>query len=209
MGECPAVIAFIRGTVASVGSDHAVVDVGGVGLSVSCGPRTLAALRVGASAHVATALVVREDSLTIFGFTDEEERRAFEVLQSVSGIGPRTAQAVLAVLTVEQLRTAVARDDLTTLAKPPGIGRKGAARIALELKDRIGAPGAAPAGTPAVPDSWSGPVVDGLVALGWPLREARAATDTVRPEAEAVLADGGVPSVPGLLRAALRYLDRA
>jgi Holliday junction DNA helicase RuvA len=202
------VIAFVRGTVASVGSDHAVVDVGGVGLAVLCGPRTLAELRPGASAQVATALVVREDSLTLFGFADEEERQAFEVLQSVSGIGPRTAQAVLAVLTVEQLRTAVAADDLATLSKPPGIGRKGAARIALELKDRLGAPSSA--GAPAAPaDDWSTPVIDGLVALGWPLRDARAAAEAVRGEAEAVLAEGGHPSVPGLLRSALRHLDRA
>jgi Holliday junction DNA helicase RuvA len=202
-------IAFVRGTVASVAGDHAVIDVGGVGLAVLCGPRTLAELRLGGPAQVATALVVREDSLTLFGFADEDERQAFEVLQSVTGIGPRTAQAILAVLTVDQLRTAVAADDLVTLAKPPGIGRKGAARIALELKDRLGAPtGSAPAiavGT----DAWSEPVVDGLVALGWPLRDARAAADAVRPQAEATVADGAVPSVPALLRAALRHLDRA
>ena len=201
-------IAFVRGTVASVGSDHAVVDVGGVGLAVLCGPRTLAELRPGAAAQVATALVVREDSLTLFGFADEEERQAFEVLQSVSGIGPRTAQAVLAVLTVDQLRAAVASDDLATLSKPPGIGRKGAARIALELKDRLGAPGSV-AATVAPADDWSTPVIDGLVALGWPLRDARAAAEAVRGEAEAVLAEGGHPSVPGLLRSALRHLDRA
>jgi Holliday junction DNA helicase RuvA len=201
-------ISFVRGTVASVGTDHAVVDVGGVGLSLLCGPRTLAELRPGAPAQVATALVVREDSLTLFGFADEEERQAFEVLQSVSGIGPRTAQAVLAVLTVEQLRTAVASDDLATLSKPPGIGRKGAARIALELKDRLGAPGSVSV-APAPADDWTTPVVDGLVALGWPLRDARAAAEAVRGEAEAVLAEGGHPSVPGLLRSALRHLDRA
>jgi Holliday junction DNA helicase RuvA len=201
-------IAFVRGTVMSVADDHAVVDVGGVGLAVLCGPRTLAGLRRGSPAEVATSLVVREDSLTLFGFADEEERQAFEVLQSVSGIGPRTAQAVLAVLTVDQLRAAVAADDLTTLAKPPGIGRKGAARIALELKDKLGA---APAGAiaAAAQDTWSGPVVDGLVALGWPARDALAAAEAVRPEADAVRADGGTPSVPALLRAALRHLDRA
>jgi len=202
------VIAFVRGTVTSVADDHAVVDVGGVGLSVLCGPRTLSELRPGAPAQVATALVVREDSLTLFGFVDEEERQAFEVLQSVSGIGPRTAQAVLAVLTVDQLRTAVASDDLVTLSKPPGIGRKGAARIALELKDRLGAPSSV-AAAPIPADDWATPVVDGLVALGWPLRDARAATEAVRGEAEAVLAEGGHPSVPGLLRSALRHLDRA
>jgi len=202
------VIAFVHGTVASVGVDHAVIDVGGIGLSVLCAPRTLADLRPGSAARVATALVVREDSLTLFGFAGEDERQAFEVLQSVTGIGPRTAQAILAVLTVDQLRAAVAADDLVTLAKPPGIGRKGAARIALELKDRIGEPTSSP-GAFVPRDDWSAPVIDGLVALGWPARDARAAADAVHAEAEAVIAGGGQPSVPGLLRSALRHLDRA
>jgi Holliday junction DNA helicase RuvA len=188
--------------------DHAVIDVGGVGLHVLCAPRTLAELGPGAPCRVATALVVREDSLTLFGFADEEEREVFDLLQSVTGIGPRTAQAILAVLTVEQLRVAVAADDLSTLSKPPGIGRKGAARIALELKDRLGAPAAAAASS-VTSDQWSGPVVDGLVALGWPVRDARAAVEAIRGEAEATIAQGRTPSVPMLLRQALRHLDRA
>ncbi len=202
-------IAFVHGTVAAVGVDHAVIDVGGIGLSVLCAPRTLADLRPGSAAQVATALVVREDSLTLFGFADEDERQAFEVLQSVTGIGPRTAQAILAVLTVDQLRAAVAADDLVTLSKPPGIGRKGAARIALELKDRIGRadlqPGRRrpPATTGRRRSStawsrWAGP----------PATRARPRTPS-RREAEAVIAGGGQPSVPGLLRSALRHLDRA
>jgi holliday junction DNA helicase RuvA len=203
------VIAFVRGTVAAVGADHAVIDVGGVGLSVLCGPRALAGLRPGSPAQVATALVVREDSLTLFGFSDDDERQAFEVLQSVSGIGPRTAQAILAVLTVDQLRAAVAADDLVTLSKPPGIGRKGAARIALELKDRLGAPVTSSTAASMAADDWATPVVDGLIALGWPPRDARAAAEAVQGEAEAVLAEGGHPSVPALLRSALRHLDRA
>jgi Holliday junction DNA helicase RuvA len=202
------VIAFVRGTVTSVGTDHLVLDVGGVGLSVLCGPRALADRRPGQATTVATALVVREDSLTLFGFVDDEERLAFEVLQSVSGIGPRTAQGILATLSVEQLRAAIAADDLAALSRAPGIGRKGAARIALELKDRLGAP-ASPEPVAAAVDEWSGPVVDGLVALGWPVRDARAAAEAVRPEAESVLDEGAVPSVPALLRSALRHLDRA
>ncbi|MDH3958705.1 MAG: Holliday junction branch migration protein RuvA [Actinomycetota bacterium] len=202
-------IAFVRGTVTSVAGDSAVIDVGGVGLSLQCGPRALADLRPGTAAQIATALVVREDSLTLFGFADEDERQAFDVLQSVTGIGPRTAQAILAVLTVEQLRSAVAADDLATLSTPPGIGRKGAARIALELKDRIGAPSQAAAAPQVDADDWSAPVVDGLIALGWPPRDSRAATEAVRAEAEAVIADGAQPSVPALLRSALRHLDRA
>ena len=201
-------IAFVSGRVASVGADHAVIDVGGVGLSLLCGPRTLADLRTGGTARVATALVVREDSLTLFGFADEQERQAFEALQSVTGVGPRTAQAILSVLTVDQLRAAIATDDLATLSRPPGIGRKGAARIALELKDRLGPPAGADRGPSEQPD-WMTPVVDGLVALGWPVRDARAAAEAVTAEAESVLAEGGQPSVPALLRSALRHLDRA
>ncbi len=201
-------IAFVSGMVADVGGEDAVIDVGGVGLSLLCGPRTLAQLHVGGPARLPTTLVVREDSLSLFGFADEEERSAFEALQSVTGIGPRTAQAVLSVLTVDQLRTAVADDDLATLSQPPGIGRKGAARIALELKDKLGVVPAPHVRRPAGPD-WSVPVVDGLVALGWPVREAKAATEAVSDEAEQVIAEGGTPSVPALLRSALRHLDRA
>ncbi len=201
-------IAFVGGTVAEVGSEAAVIDVGGVGLILLCGPRTLAQLRVGATARLPTTLVVREDALNLFGFADEQERSAFEELQSVTGIGPRTAQAILSVLSVDQLRAAVADDDLATLSQPPGIGRKGAARIALELKDKLGVGSAPAVRQPAEPD-WSGPVVDGLVALGWPAREARAATEAVSSEAEQVIAAGGTPSVPALLRSALRHLDRA
>ena len=199
-------IAFVRGLVTDVSTEAVVLEVGGFGISVLCGPRTLARLRPGATASVATALVVREDSLTLFGFVDEDERRAFEVLQSVTGVGPRTALAILAVLTVDELRVAVAGDDLLTLSKPPGIGRKGAARIALELKDRLGV-SLSSAVEPA--DSWSAPVVDGLVALGWNPRDARTATEAVRPDAQAVLDSGGTPSIAALLRAALRQLDRA
>jgi holliday junction DNA helicase RuvA len=201
------VISSVRGQVIAISSQSAVIEVGGLGISVSCGPRALARLRLGAMASVPTTLVVREDSLTLFGFLDDEERGAFEVLQSVSGVGPRTAQAILAVLTVAELQAAVAADDLATLSRPPGIGRKGAARIALELKDKL----TPAADTPAAPaaDPWSSQVVDGLIALGWPLREARTAMEAVRSDAQAALDSGETPSVPALLRAALRQLDRA
>ncbi len=202
-------IGFVRGPVVTLTASQAVIDVGGIGVAVQCGPRTLASLAVGRSAQLPTTLVVREDSLTLFGFTDDDERHAFDVLQSVTGIGPRTAQAVLATLTVDELRAAVAADDLATLSKPAGIGRRGAARIALELKDKLGpATSAAPSAAPAA-DTWSGPVTDGLVALGWPLRDARSAAQGVADEAQAALDAGELPSVPALLRSALRLLDRA
>lgn len=203
-------ISSIRGRVLTLSQDAVVIEVGGLGVSVQCVPRLVAQLRVGSVASVATTLVVREDSLTLFGFADDAERDTFGILQSVSGIGPRTAQAVLATLTVDELARAVAADDLRTLSRPAGVGPRAAARIALELKDRLvpsPASGVAPA--PAGSPDWAGPVVDGLVALGWPVRDARAAAVAVSEDAEAVVASGAEPSVPALLRAALRHLDRA
>ncbi|MDQ4085203.1 MAG: Holliday junction branch migration protein RuvA, partial [Actinomycetota bacterium] len=136
-------IAFVHGRVAAVGLDSAVVEVGGIGLQVLCTPGTLATLRPGEQARLPTSMVVREDSLTLFGFADEDERALFELLQTASGVGPKLAQAMLAVHGPEELRRAVAGDDIAALTRVPGIGRKGAQRIVLELKDRIGAPGAA------------------------------------------------------------------
>ena len=138
-------IAFVRGRVAAVGLTSAVVEVGGIGLDLHCTPSTLADLRVGGEATLPTSMVVREDSLTIFGFADEDEKQMFELVQTASGVGPKVAQAMLAVHTPEVLRTAVAAEDVKTLTAVPGIGQKGAQRIILELKDRIGAPSSAPA----------------------------------------------------------------
>lgn len=202
-------ISFVRGEVAWVGAEQAVLDVGGVGLTLWCAPRTLAGLRVGQSAQVATSLIVREDSLTLFGFADDDERRTFEQLQSVTGIGPRTAATILSVLTPDELRVAVARDDLVTLSKPPGVGRKGAARLALELKDKLGAPSTSAPLTRPADRTWLGQVIAGLVALGWSQRDAASAAEAVVPEADAAAESGQPMAVPALLRAALRHLDRA
>ncbi len=133
-------IAFVRGQVAAVTLSSAVVEVGGVGLDVMCTPGTLATLRVGQQAVLPTSMVVREDSLTLFGFADEDEKQTFELLQTASGVGPKLAQAMLAVLSTDDLRTAIAGDDVKTLTRVPGIGQKGAQRIILELRDRIGSP---------------------------------------------------------------------
>ena len=134
-------IAHLRGTVAGVAPDGAVIEVGGVGMRVQCTPGTLATLRPGEQAQVATALVVREDSLTLYGFRSDDERNVFELLQTASGVGPRLALAMLAVHTPDALRRAVTAEDLDTLIMVPGIGKKGAQRIVLELKDRLGPPG--------------------------------------------------------------------
>ena len=164
-------IAFVRGPVSAVFVDSAVVEVGGVGIQVMCTPATLAGLRLGEEMSLATSMVVREDSLTLFGFADYDERGLFELLQTASGVGPKLAQAMLAVHGPDELRRAVATDDLTALTRVPGIGRKGAQRIVLELKDRIGAPTGevAEPGRPATPagETWRQQVHAGLLGLGW------------------------------------------
>jgi Holliday junction DNA helicase RuvA len=206
-------IAFVRGQVAHVGLSSAVIEVGGVGLELNCTPATLAGLRTGATATLPTSMVVREESLTLFGFADEDEKSTFELLQTASGVGPKLAQAMLAVHGPDELRRAVLAEDVRTLTQVPGIGQKGAQRIILELKDRIGPPtgGAAPSLTagPAEP-AWRSQVRDGLVGLGWSAKEADKAIDVVAPDASPSVEDAGEPvDVGALLRAALRALSRS
>lgn len=200
-------IASVRGQVAALGPGGAVLEVGGVGLSVQCTPGTLARLRVGEQARLSTSLVVREDSLTLYGFADDAERELFELLQTASGVGPRLAQAVLAVHPPAEVRRAVAAGDLVALTRVPGIGKKGAERLVLELRDRIGTVGtagtsaaglAAGAVTPVAP--WRDQLRHALVGLGWSAGEAEPALDALTPQA----ADGA--DLPTLLRAALRML---
>lgn len=199
-------IAFVRGEVAAVGLTSAVVEVGGIGLELECTPGTLATLRPGRPATLPSSLVVREDSLTLFGFLDEDERTTFELVQTASGVGPKLAQSMLAVLSPDDLRRAVAGEDVKTLTRVPGIGQKGAQRIILELKDRIGAPtGAVRPGSPVAGPgpAWRGQVQQGLVGLGWSARDAEKAVEAVADQA------GDDPDVGALLRAALRTLSKA
>ena len=202
--DCP-MIAFVRGPVAAVTLSSAVLEVGGVGLELMCTPGTLATLRTGQVATLPTTMVVREDSLTLFGFLDEDEKATFELVQTASGVGPKLAQAMLAVLDPDDLRRAVAGDDVKTLTRVPGIGQKVAQRIILELKDRLGAPVGRRPG-PAWPRravAWRDQVHQGLTGLGWPAREADRAVDSVADQA------GENPDVGALLRAALQTLSRA
>lgn len=218
-------IASVRGRVVAVGPDTAVVEVGGVGLAITCTPTTLAGLRPGEEALLATSLVVREDSLTLYGFADDDERTVFELAQTVTGVGPRLAQAMLAVHDPDALRRAVAQDDLVALTKVPGIGRKGAQRVVLELKDRLGPPRGpatrlpddAPVRTPGS-QPWEDQVHAALLGLGWSTRDADEAVAAVAAEVAADAAahdDDGAdavalpPDVPALLKAALRTLSRA
>jgi Holliday junction DNA helicase RuvA len=204
------VISHLRGIVSGVAPDGAVIEVGGVGLGVQCTPGTLAALRPGETARVATCLVVREDSLTLYGFSTDDERNVFELLQTASGVGPRLALAMLAVHSPDALRRAVTTEDLTALTMVPGIGKKGAQRIVLELKDRLGAPGDAAAdgvaALPGVVPSWRDQVQSGLVNLGWAARDAEQAVAAVAAD----MAAGGTQTedVATVLRAAMKKLSR-
>jgi holliday junction DNA helicase RuvA len=198
-------IAFVRGPVAALTLNSAVVEVGGVGLELMCTPGTLATLRTGQQAMLPTSMVVREDSLTLFGFLDEDEKTVFELVQTASGVGPKLAQSILACLAPDELRVAVASDDTKTLTRVPGIGQKGAQRIILELKDRLGSPiGHVRNGTRAsAPAPWKDQVLQALVGLGWSAKDADAAVEAVAPDA------GDVPQVAVLLRSALRTLSKA
>jgi len=205
------VIASVRGTVAAVTLDSAVVEVAGIGIELHCTPSTLARLRVGETASLPASLVVREDSLTLFGFADEDERTVFELLQTASGVGPKLAQAMLAVHRPDALRRAVASDDLASLTRVPGIGRKGAQRIVLELRDRLGLPGDGAVGraAPTAPmAAWRDQVRDALVGLGWSVREADGAVEAVAGMAEEQQRDDDI-DVARLLRAALQTLSKA
>jgi holliday junction DNA helicase RuvA len=212
-------IASVRGVVLSAGLDSAVIEVGGVGLLLHTTAGTAATLRPGAEASLATTLVVREESLTLYGFADTDERTVFTLVQTVSGVGPRLALAMLAIHAPDGLRRAISAGDLGALTKVPGIGKKGAERIVLELRDKIGVPsGATSSGTtqPA-PDEAGAQVRDALVGLGWSTRQADDAVEAVRPTISPSGARTGDGSgsggsdgseVSALLRAALRGLGR-
>jgi Holliday junction DNA helicase RuvA len=209
-------IASVRGVVLSAGLDSAVIELGGVGLRLHTTAGTAASLRPGAEAMLATTLVVREESLTLYGFADEDERAIFSLVQTVSGVGPRLALAMLTIHAPDGLRRAIGTGDLAALMKVPGIGKKGAERIILELRDKIGVPsGAASSGArrPAV-DEATAQVHDALVGLGWSSRQADDAVEAVRPEAgngsdgSGALNVTDTLNVSALLRAALRELGR-
>lgn len=199
-------ISSIAGEVTWVGVDRLVVDVGGVGLSVLCPPHTAMSARVGTHQRFATVLVVREDSLTLFGFDDVDARDTFEAVQTVSGIGPRIALALLATLTPDELRRAVQAGDHAALTRVPGIGAKGAQRIVLELSGRLGPPAATDALAPTGPD-WREGVCAGLESLGWSRKDAERAVALIA-EREDLGFESGTPDLGLLLKAALQALDR-
>ncbi|MGB3829162.1 MAG: Holliday junction branch migration protein RuvA [Ornithinimicrobium sp.] len=209
-------IASVRGSVAHVGLDHLVVEVGGIGLKVHTTPATAAGFRTGAAAHLHTSMVVREESMTLYGFADADAQVIFEQVQTVSGVGPRLAQAMLAVHAPDDVRRAITGADLAALTKVPGIGRKGAERIVLELRDKVapvtGSVSTAPLAQLAVrghAHPRAGEVIDALVGLGWSTKQADEAVRTVTTqEASAPTGDAAPMDVAALLRAALLDLGR-
>jgi len=199
------VIASVEGTVMALTADGVVVRVGGVGLAVHTTAGTRARLRVGEPALLATSLVVREDSLTLYGFADDDERSLFELLQTASGVGPRLAQAVLTVHPPDAVRRALATEDLVALCLVPGIGRKGAQRLVLELKDKAQLAGSATVAASGAARGWRDTLSAALVGLGWTGAQA----DEVVVALAAAHPGAGDADVPQLLREALAQLGRA
>lgn len=194
-------IASVRGEVLDIALDHVVIEACGVGYKVMATPSTLATLRRGSEARLITAMIVREDSQTLYGFADTDARDLFLTLLGVSGVGPKIALATLAVYDAPSLRQALADGDVTALTRVPGIGKRGAERLVLELRDKIG-PAHAAAGAVALNGhSVRGPVVEALVGLGFALKQAEEATDKV-------LANEPEASTAGALRAALSMLGK-
>ena len=199
-------ISHLTGVVAAAGATYVVIDVGGFGVKALCTPGTAATVRLNQTTTLHTSLVVREDSLTLYGFADPEERDCFELAQSATGVGPKLAQALVSVLSPADFRAAVLQENLVALCRVPGIGRKGAQKLVIELKDKVTALGVS--GTDARTSApgaagWRDQVSEGLQGLGWSVREADQACD-------AVAAMAGVPdtTVATLMRAALASLAR-
>ncbi len=205
-------IASVRGTVLTIALDRVVVEVGGVGLAIRATPATLAILRRGETAYLATTLVVREDSLTLFGFDSDAARDLFELVQSVSGVGPKIALALLAVFSPDELRHALAAGDVKTLTRAPGIGTKGAERLILELRDKVGPvlgtiAARAGVGAGGSRPTWAPKLSEALVGLGWTAKQAGDTVETLAAETDDPAVQAGDVGV--LLRRALALLGRS
>ncbi|MFE4195169.1 Holliday junction branch migration protein RuvA [Paenarthrobacter sp. NPDC056912] len=200
-------ISFLRGTVAHVGLSTAVIDLNGAGMSVFATPQTLSHLKPGTEAKLFTSMIVREDSLTLFGFSNDDEREVFDVLLSVSGVGPRLALAVLAVHEPEAIRVAAHTGDNKTFTKVPGIGPKVAGRIVLELAGKLVPHGTGATAAPAVApkDDWKPQVVAAMTSLGWSEKDASGSIDKAMADSPELVDAGNVAHI---LRATLRWLGQ-
>lgn len=198
-------ISLVRGIVVEARPTSVIVDVQGVGFFLWCTPTTSASVRVGHEALLHTHLIVREDSLTLYGFATPDERQGFQLVQSVTGIGPKIALATVASLTPSQLRQAVLTENLVTLSTIPGVGKKVAQRLVIELKDKVASLGDATIDDmrPLGESPYAGQVIDGLVGLGYSSRDAERAWAGVADQAE----DADI-TVAQLMKSALRSLAR-
>ncbi|CAN5420318.1 Holliday junction branch migration protein RuvA [soil metagenome] len=194
-------IASVRGEVVDIALDHVVVECAGVGYKVMATPSTLAGLRRGSETRLIIAMIVREDSMTLYGFADADARDLFSTLLGVSGVGPKIALATLAVYDANALRQALADGDVTALTRVPGIGKRGAERMVLELRDKIGPVAASGTFTAVSGHAVRGPVVEALVGLGFAIKQAEEATDKV-------LAAEPDATTSGALRSALNLLGK-
>ncbi|KUI42278.1 Holliday junction ATP-dependent DNA helicase RuvA [Mycobacterium sp. IS-1590] len=191
-------IASVRGEVLDIALDHVVIEAGGVGYKVMATPSTLATLRRGTEARLITAMIVREDSQTLYGFADGDARDLFLTLLGVSGIGPSIALGALAMYDGPTLRQAIGDADITALTRIPKVGKKTAELMALSLRDKVGAVSPSGAAT-ATGHAVRGPVVEALVGLGFAAKQAEEATDKV-------LANDPEANQSTALRAALSML---
>ncbi|QXW02976.1 MULTISPECIES: Holliday junction branch migration protein RuvA [Rhodococcus] len=195
-------IASVRGEVLDIALDHAVIEAAGVGYRVNATPVTLGALHRGSEARLFTTMIVREDSMTLYGFSDLESKDLFSLLQTVSGVGPRLAMATLAVLEPDALRRALSEGNLTALTRVPGIGKRGAERMVVELRDKVDAvPTTAGVSGAVAANAIRDQIVEALEGLGFPLKQAEQATDSVLAETP-----GATTSVA--LRSALSLLGK-
>lgn len=174
-------ISLINGVVRSIGSDKVIVEVGGVGLAVSVTTQTGSQLNVGVPVQLFTTLIVREDALTLFGFLDEESRSTFELVQTVTGIGPKVALAIMGSHSPQTLAAAIAQEDISAIEKVPGIGRKGAQRLILELKGKISDFGSGHKSSHHQP-VWREQLTAALVSLGFTAKDSDSAINSVIAE---------------------------
>ena len=166
-------LSFLRGQVVAISGTNLSLDVNGVGYSINVTPKTLSHLRIGSEATLPVALIVREDSMTLYGFLDNDERALFDLLMTVSGVGPKLAQTILAALEPAALSEAISTGNEAALVRIPGVGKKSAQRLILELGDKL----VASAGSAVAQSSWQDDVVAALTSLGWSSKEAQAAVD--------------------------------
>lgn len=205
-------IGMLAGRVVSVDAVSALIDVHGIGFVVRMPAADLGALHAGTETTVYTSMSVSQDAITLFGFLEASGRTMFLQLQKASGIGPKVALSILSTLSGAQIAKAIADGDAAALAKAPGLGKKGAQKIILELKGTVALDEAAQASAPGAParqpeDAGILQVVEALLSLGWRQQDAREAVDHV-------VAQGTWPlplsheDVPEALRAALTFLDK-